>query len=66
MIFCRVLCRRRRDKALLGWKAWILEDTSSHPYRWLRPDLVPPSPFLQCDPRDTVDGSGAIADSCSH
>ena len=37
--------RNRRDKALLGWKAWILEDPSTHPYRWLRPDLVPPSPF---------------------
>ena len=56
------IVRRRKDKALLGWKAWILEDPSSHPYRWLRPDLVPPSPFLQCDPRDTVDGSGVIAD----
>ena len=56
------IVRRRRDRALLGWKAWILEDPSSHPYRWLRPDLIPPSPFLQCDPRDTVDGSGVIAD----
>ena len=60
--FLQDLVRSRRDRALLGWKAWILEDLSSHPYRWLRPDLVPPSPFLQCDPRDTVDGSGAIAD----
>ena len=56
------IVRRRRDRALLGWKAWILEDPSSHPYRWLRPDLIPPSPFLQCDPGDTVDGSGVVAD----
>ena len=42
------------DKAILGWKAWIWEDPSTHPYRWLRPDLVPPSPFLQCDPGDTA------------
>ena len=56
------IVRSRRDRALLGWKAWILEDPSSHPYRWLRPDLIPPSPFLQCDPGDTVDGSGVIAD----
>ena len=39
-----------------------MEDPSAHPYRWLRPDLVPPSPFSQCDPRDTVGGSGVIAD----
>ena len=23
---------------------------SFHPYRWPRPDLAPPSPFLSCDP----------------
>ena len=33
-----------------------------HPYRWLRPDLVPPAPFLQCDPRLTPDGSGVLSD----
>ena len=54
--------RNRRDKAILGWKAWTWEDPSTHPYRWLRPDFVPPSPFLQCDPGDTVGGSGVIAD----
>ena len=27
-----------------------------HPYRWLRPDLVLPAPFLQCG------GSGVLAD----
>ena len=60
--FLQSVVRNRRDKALLGWKAWILEDPSTHPYRWLRPDLVPPSPFLQCDPDDTIGGSGVIAD----
>ena len=43
--FLQSVARSRRDKALLGWKAWILEDPSTHPYRWLRPDLVPPSLF---------------------
>ena len=32
------------------------------PYRWLRPDLVPPAPFLQCKPRLTPGGSGVLAD----
>ena len=25
---------------------WLLEDSFSRPYAWLRPDFVPPSPFL--------------------
>ena len=54
--------KSKKEKAVLRWKAWILEDLSAHPYRWLPPDLVPPSLFLQCDPRDTVGGSGVIAD----
>ena len=33
-----------------------------HPYRWLRPDLVPPAPFLQCEPRFTPGGSGVLSD----
>ena len=32
-----------------------------HPYRWLRPDLVPPAPFLQCKPNLTPGGSGVLA-----
>ena len=32
------------------------------PHRQLRPDLVPPSPFLRCDPRLTPGGSGVLAD----
>ena len=33
-----------------------------HPYRWLRPDLVPPAPFLQCEPHLTSGGSGVLSD----
>ena len=33
-----------------------------HPYKWLRPDLVPPAPFLQCKPHLTPVGSGVLAD----
>ena len=32
-----------------------------HPYKWLRPDLVPPAPFLQCNPHLTPGGSGVLA-----
>ena len=48
--------------AIQGWRNWIREDPLVHPYRWLRPDLVPPAPFLQCDPRLTPDGSGILSD----
>ena len=33
-----------------------------HPYKWLRPDLVLPAPFLQCQPHLTPGGSGVLAD----
>ena len=52
----------RKDRAVQGWRAWLLEDPLVHPYKWLRLDLVLPSPFLQCDPGDTPDGSGVLAD----
>ena len=28
------------------WTDWLREDLGSRPYAWLRPDFVPPSPFL--------------------
>ena len=36
----------RRDEALKGWRNWLQEDPLVHPYKWLRPDLVPPAPFF--------------------
>ena len=48
----------RKDAAARGWRSWMLEDDKVHPYRWLKPDLVAPAPFLCCDPCRTVDGSG--------
>ena len=52
----------RRDEAVRGWRNWIRENPLVHPYRWLRPDLVPPAPFLQCEPHLTPDGSGVLSD----
>ena len=52
----------RRDSALQGWRNWVLEDPVVHPYKWLRSDLVPPAPFLVCDPSVTVDGSGVLVE----
>ena len=36
----------RRDLGIRKWVNWLREDLSSRPYAWLRPDFVPPSPFL--------------------
>ena len=52
----------RKDVAVRGWRSWMLEDDKVHPYRWLKSDLVALAPFLCCDPRLTVDGSGVISD----
>ena len=60
--FIHQIVVHRRDEAIRGWRNWLREDPLVHPYRWLRPDLVPPAPFLQCDPRCTPDGSGVLSD----
>ena len=52
----------RRDEAVRGWRNWVREDPLIHPYKWLRPDLVLPAPFLQCEPHRTTDGSGVLSD----
>ena len=50
----------RKETAVFAWKRWLHEDLSSRPYRWLRPDLVPPAPYLVCDPKLTPGGSGVL------
>ena len=52
----------RRDEAVRVWRNWLREDPLVHPYKWRRPDLVPPAPFLQCKPHLTPGGSGVLAD----
>ena len=52
----------RRDEAIREWRSWLREDPLVHPYKWLRPDLIPPAPFLQCEPHLTPGGSGVLAD----
>ena len=44
------------------WRNWIREDPLVHPYMWLRPDLLPPAPFLQCKPHLAPGVSGVLAD----
>ena len=60
--FIRRIVVHRRDEAIRSWRSWLREDPLVRPYRWLRPDLVPPSLFLRCDPCLTPGGSGVLAD----
>ena len=58
--FIHAIVVHRQDEAIRGWRNWIREDPMVHPSRWLRPDLVPPAPFLQYKPDLTP--SGVLAD----
>ena len=44
--FLKQVVVSRRDVGVRKWTRWLREDVSSRPYVWLRPDFVPPSPFL--------------------
>ena len=60
--FIHAVVVHRRDDAIRGWRNWVREDPLVHPYKWLRPDFVPPGPFLHCEPHLTPGGSGVISD----
>ena len=49
---------RRLSEGIRGWRNWLREESL---FKWLRADLVPPAPFLQCDPLVTPVGSGVLA-----
>ena len=59
-VFISQVADARRDAAILSWKKWLREDLSSRPYQWLRPGLIPPAPYLVCDPKQTPGGSGIL------
>ena len=60
--FVRGIVAHRRSAGITAWRNWLREDPLVHPYKWLRADLVPPSPFLQCSRALTPGGSGVLAD----
>ena len=45
-VFLRRVVVSRRGEGIRWWTRWLREDLNSRPYVWLRPDFVPPSPFL--------------------
>ena len=60
--FIRGIVAHRRNVGITAWRSWLREDPLVHPFRWLRADRLPPSPFLQCDRALTPGGSGVLAD----
>ena len=44
--FIKEVVVNRRDTGIRRWTRWLREDLGVRPYVWLRPDFVPPSPFL--------------------
>ena len=60
--FVKGLVAFRRSAGITAWRNWLREDPLVHPYKWLRADLVPPPPFLQCSRDLTPGGSGVLAD----
>ena len=59
--FVKGLVAYRRSAGITAWRNWLREDPLVHPYKWLRADMVPPSPFLQCSSALTPGGSGILA-----
>ena len=52
--------RHRQTSRSIAWSNWIREDLTSRPYKWLRPEFVPPAPYLVCNPQDSPNGSGIL------
>ena len=60
--FIHAIVVNQRDEGLRRWRNWIRDYPMVHPYRWLRPDLVLPAPFLKCESHLTPGGSGVLSD----
>ena len=40
--FVLKVVRHRQTSRSIAWSNWIREDLASRPYKWLRPEFVPP------------------------
>ena len=45
--FTKQVVVRRRETGIRKWTRWLREHLGAEPYAWLRPDFVPPSPFVR-------------------
>ena len=60
--FLRQFVVSRRDVGIRKSTRWLREDLSSRPYVWLRPDFVPPSPFLVVKDPQTMSSSRILVE----
>ena len=51
--FIKQVVVSRRDTGVRKWTNWLREDFGSRHYAWLKPDFVPPSPFLVINDPET-------------
>ena len=58
MCLCARAVEGRKASGIQAWSNWIREDLSVHPYKWLRPDFVPPAPYLVYKAEDSPNGTG--------
>ena len=58
--FVLKVVRHRQTSRLQAWSNWTREDLTSRPYQWLRPEFVPPAPYLVCKPQDSPNGCGSL------
>ena len=58
--FVLKVVRHRQTSRSIAWSNWIREDLASRPCKWLRPEFVPPAPYLVCKPQDSPNGSGIL------
>ena len=58
--FVHKVVQGRKATLLQAWSNWIREHLSFHPKKWLRPDLVPPAPYLVCKPAHSPSGCGVF------
>ena len=58
--FVLKVVRHRQSSRFQAWSNWIREDLTSRLCQWLRPEFVPPAPYLVCKPQDSPNGSGML------
>ena len=59
-MFVHKVVHGRKANRIQAWSRRIRKDLSAHPHKWLRPDFVPPAPYLVCKPEDSPTGSGIL------
>ena len=60
----RLKCQQSRHHLFKGHLTNLFTGLGKFLHKWLRPGLVPPSPFLSCDPAIIAGGCGILTIPC--